>query len=110
MDTFTSFNYNHHVSFLSQQGAGKDDSGTKTKTNTIGVSENLGFDFRKDWFEMGINGSMNYNNSRNSVLTTGNQETWTFSYGADMNLIFNNGLTFSTDKARAAVAVSPLQA
>ena len=102
MDTFTSFNYNHHVSFLSQQGAGKDDSGTKTKTNTIGVSENLGFDFRKDWFEMGINGSMNYNNSRNSVLTTGNQETWTFSYGADMNLIFNNGLTFSTDISQSS--------
>ena len=102
MNTFTSFNYNHHVSFLSQQGAGKDDSGTKTKTNTIGVSENLGFDFRKDWFEMGINGSMNYNNSRNSVLTTGNQETWTFSYGADMNLIFNNGLTFSTDISQSS--------
>ena len=102
MNTFTSFNYNHQVSFLSQQGASKDDSGTKTKTNTIGVSENLGFDFRKDWFEMGINGSMNYNNSRNSVLTTGNQETWTFSYGADMNLIFNNGLTFSTDISQSS--------
>jgi hypothetical protein len=98
MNSFTSFNYNHQVSYLDPQQYEED----KSKTNTIGVNENLGFDFRKDWFEMGINGSMNYNSSKNSVLTTGNMETWTFSYGADMNLIFNNGLTFSTDISQSS--------
>ena len=99
MNTFTSFNYNHQVSYLDPTQYPEDD---KSTTNTVGVNENLGFDFRKDWFEMGINGSMNYNNSRNSVLTTGNMETWTFSYGADMNLVFNNGLTFSTDISQSS--------
>ncbi len=98
MNTFTSINYNHQVSYLDPTQYKED----KSKTNTIGVNENLGFDFRKDWFEMGINGSLNYNNTKNSVLTTGNQETWTFSYGADMNLIFNNGLTFSTDISQSS--------
>ena len=98
MNTFTSFNYNHQVSYLDPQQYAED----KSKTNTIGVNENLGFDFRKDWFEIGINGSLNYNNSRNSVLTTGNMETWTFSYGADMNLVFDNGLTFSTDISQSS--------
>ena len=102
MNTFTSVNYNHQVSFLAQQGVGKSDSGTKTSTNTVGVNENLSFDFRKDWFEMGINGSLNYNKSHNSVTTASNQETWTFSYGADMNLIFDNGLTFSTDISQSS--------
>ena len=102
MNTFTSFNYNHQVSFLSQQGASDADSGTKTNTNTTGVNENLGFDFRKDWFEIGINGSLGYNNSRNSVTKNANQETWNFSYGADMNLIFDNGFSFSTDISQSS--------
>ena len=104
MNTFTSFNYNHQVSYVTQQqlNLNSEDTGAKANTNTIGVNENLGFDFRKDWFEMGINGSLNYNSSKNSVLTTGNMETWTFSYGADMNLIFNNGLTFSTDISQSS--------
>ena len=98
MNTFSGFNYNHQVSYLDPQQYDQD----KSNTNTIGVNENLGFDFRKDWFEIGINGSLNYNNSRNSVLTTGNMETWTFSYGADMNLIFDCGLTFSTDISQSS--------
>ena len=63
----------------------------------MGVNENLGFSFRKNWFEMSVNGSMNYNKSKNSVLTTGNLETWTFNYGTEMNLIFDNGFSISTD-------------
>ena len=93
MNNFTSFNYNHQVSYLDPTQYTED----KSKTNTYGVSESLGFDFRKNWFEAGINGSVTYNSSKNSVLTTGNMETWNFSYGAEINLIFDNGLSFSTD-------------
>ena len=93
VNNFTMLNYNHQVSYLDP----KQYTQSKSKTNTIGVNENLGFSFRKDWFEMSVNGSMNYNNSHNSVLTTGNLKTWTFSYGTEMNLIFNNGLSISTD-------------
>ena len=46
---------------------------------------------------MGINGSVNYNSSKNSVITTGNMETWSFSYGTEFNFTFNNGFAFSTD-------------
>ena len=93
VNNFTMLNYNHQVSYLDP----KQYTQSKSKTNTIGINENLGFSFRKDWFEMSVNGSMNYNNSHNSVLTTGNLKTWTFSYGTEMNLIFNNGLSISTD-------------
>lgn len=93
MNNFTSLNYRHNVSYLDPQQYKED----KSKTNTIEVNENLGFNFRKDWFEMGINGSMNYNSSKNSVVTTGNMETWSFSYGTEFNFIFNNGFSLSTD-------------
>lgn len=93
MNTFTNFSYNHQVSYLDPTQYTED----KSKTNTTSVSENLGFDFRKNWFEAGINGSVSYNTSRNSVVKTGNMETWNFSYGAEINLIFDNGLSFSTD-------------
>ena len=46
---------------------------------------------------MSLNGSMNYNSSKNSVLTTGNLETWSFSYGTEFNFTFNNGFAISTD-------------
>lgn len=93
VNNFTSLNYSHQLSYLDPVQYTQD----KSKTNTCNVSENLGFDFRKDWFEMGINGSFTYNSSKNSVLTTGNMNTWDFSYGADMNLLFDNGLSISTD-------------
>ena len=93
VNNFTSLNYNHQVSYLDPEQYDQD----KSKTNTVGVNENLGFSFRKNWFEMSVNGSMNYNKSKNSVLTTGNLKTWTFSYGTEMNLIFDNGFSISTD-------------
>lgn len=93
INNFTSLNYSHQLSYLDPVQYTQD----KSKTNIYNVSENLGFDFRKDWFEMGINGSFTYRSSKNSVLTTGNMNTWDFSYGADLNLIFDNGLSITTD-------------
>lgn len=98
MNNFTSLSYNRQVSYLDPLQYTEE----KSKTNTTTVSENLGFNFRKDWFEAGINGSLTYNNSRNSVVKTGNMETWNFSYGAEMNLIFDNGFSISTDISQSS--------
>ena len=94
VNNFTSLNYSHSVSYLDPTQYNDKD---RSNTNTIGVGENLGFGFRKDWFEVSLNGSMNYNRSRNSVITTGNLETWSFSYGTEFNFTFNNGFSLSTD-------------
>ncbi|MBR1521637.1 MAG: TonB-dependent receptor [Bacteroidaceae bacterium] len=91
--SFTSLNYNHSVSYLDPTKYDDD----RSNTNTIGVNENLGFGFRKDWFEVSINGNVDYNSSRNSVITTGNLDTWSFSYGTEFNFNFDNGISFSTD-------------
>lgn len=93
MNTYTGFNYNHNVSYLDPLQFEDD----KSTTNDYSIDENLGFNFRKDWLDVGVNGSFTYNKSNNSVLTTNNKSTWDFSYGMDMTLTFNNGLSFSTD-------------
>lgn len=98
MNNFTRLSYNRQVGYLDPLQYTED----KSKTNTTMVSESLGFNFRKDWFEFGINGSMTYNSSRNSVVKTGNMETWNFSYGAEMNLLFDNGLSFNTDISQSS--------
>ena len=90
---FTTFNYNHNVSYLDPDKYDEE----KSRTNTLGVNERIGFGFRKNWFEVSVNGSVRYDHSRNSVITTGNLDTWTYSYGTEFNLNFNNGVSVSTD-------------
>lgn len=94
----TSLNFSHNVSYLDPMQYEED----KSKTNTLGINERLGFAFRKDWFEVSVNGSVNYNHSRNSVITTGNLDTWNFSYGTEFNLNFNNGISVTTDLSESS--------
>ena len=63
----------------------------------MGVNERLSFGFRKDWFEASVNGMLNYNHTRNNVVSSSNLDTWNFSYGAEMNLNFDNGISFNID-------------
>ena len=98
VNNFSSLNYSHNVSYLDPTKYEDD----RSKTNTVGVNENLGFSFRKDWFEMSINGGMNYNHSRNSVISTGNLDTWSFSYGTEFNFNFDNGFSISTDLSESS--------
>ena len=98
VNTFTSTNYNHQVSYLDPKQYDDDIS----TTNQIGVNQRLSFGFRKDWFEISANGNLNYNHSRNNVVTTSNLDTWNFSYGAEMNLNFNFGLSFTTDVSESS--------
>lgn len=93
VNTFTMLNYNHQVSYLDPTRYEEEIS----KTNQTGIGERLSFGYRKEWFEMSINGNLNYNHSRNNVVATSNLDTWNFSYGTEINLNFDNGISFSTD-------------
>ena len=98
VNTFSMLNYNHQVSYLDPKQYADDIS----KTNQLGVNQRLSFGFRKDWFEISVNGNMNYNHSRNNVVTTSNLDTWNFSYGAEMNLNFDFGLSLTTDVSESS--------
>ena len=86
-------NYDHQVSYLDP----KQYEDEKSKTNQFRINERLSFGFRKDWFEISTNGNLNYRHSRNNVVSTSNLDTWDFSYGAEMNLNFDCGLSITTD-------------
>lgn len=96
INAFTNFGYNHNVSYLDPTQFPDDDRST---TNTITLREDLNIGFRKDWFDLSLNGNVNYNHSKNNVVTTNNLDTWQFSYGLEMNLISDWGTSFSTDIA-----------
>ncbi len=93
VNTFTMLNYNHQVGYLDPQKYIEETSSTKQ----LGINERLSFGFRKDWFEASVNGNLNYNHSHNNVVSSSNLDTWNFSYGAEMNLNFDNGISFNTD-------------
>lgn len=69
----------------------------KNTTRTLGVSENLNLSYRKSWFDVGLLGKLNYQHARATVQNNANMDTWNFSYGANANLIFDFGLSISTD-------------
>ncbi len=94
----TNFGYNHQLSYLDPTQYEED----KSSTNSFNISDGLGFSFRKDWFEMSINGNVNHQRSRNNVMTSNNLNTWTFSYGTELNLIFENGFSISTDLSQSS--------
>lgn len=93
VNTFTRLGYNHQVSYLDPTRY--DDE--KSRTNAVNVNQRLSFGFRKNWFEISANGNLGYRHSRNNVVTTSNLDTWDFSYGMEMNLNFNLGISFQTD-------------
>jgi len=98
LNTMTNGNYNNQVSYLDP----KQYTQEKSTTKSLNLGENLGLSFRKDWFEMSLNGNVNYQRSRNNVMTTNNLDTWSFSYGTEINLIFDNGLSFATDLSESS--------
>ena len=96
MNTFTNFGLSHSVSYLDPLRFPDDD---KSATNGLTLSQNLGFSFRKGWVELSVNGDVAYNHSKNNVITNNNLDTWTFSYGTELNVLAPWGTTLSTDIA-----------
>lgn len=72
-------------------------SSTKNTAKTFGFSERFNLSYRDTWFDVGITGSLNYQNSRNTVQTSGNLDTWQFSYGLTANATAPWGTAISTD-------------
>lgn len=95
LNTMTNGMYNHQVSYLDPMQYAEE----KSATNSMNLMENLSLSYRKDWFQMSLNGNVNYQHSRNNVMNNNNLDTWTFSYGTEVNLMFDNGFSLSTDIA-----------
>ncbi len=94
VSTSTGYNHNHYVGYVTLS---KNASSQRNTTYSNSVSEHLQLTLRKDWFEVTLDGSCTYNHTRNLLQSSGNLDTWQFSYGGSLNLYAPWGMSLSTD-------------
>ena len=75
--TDTRVRYNNYVSYVAQQQADAE----KNTTRTVNLNERLTAGYRNDWLEVTLDGTVNYQHSRNELQPTANLDTWQFNYG-----------------------------
>jgi hypothetical protein len=75
--TETRVRYNNYVSYVSQYKA----DAKKNTTRSINLNERLTAGFRNNWLEVGIDGNVNFQHSRNELQPNANLDTWQFNYG-----------------------------
>ncbi|MCR4854418.1 MAG: outer membrane beta-barrel protein [Prevotella sp.] len=94
MNTFTMLNYNNYVGYLYDNDV---QASLKNTTRSTSVMERLQLSYRKDWFEIGVDGSVNYMHTRNMLQSQNDLDTWQYSYGGSINIFAPWGTSFSTD-------------
>ena len=94
INTFTSANYANNVGYLTDN---KTHVEQKNTTTNLTLGERVSGNYRNDWFEFGINGAINYSIERNKLNSQNNQEPFTFSYGANTQIMLPWNMTISTN-------------
>lgn len=69
----------------------------KNKARTLDLGENLRYNWRTNYFNIGATGSINFQHARNSVQSTSNLDTWRFSYGLTASTTTPWGMEIATD-------------
>lgn len=95
INTFTRANYQNMVSYISDNQVTTD--ADKNTTKQLSLGERLRGTFRNDWWELSLNGSLDYTHSRNSYQSQNNMDTYQFAYGASTNVRLPWNMTISTD-------------
>ena len=85
-------NYNHRVGYVV-----KDKQSVRNVTNSNNIGGRLGGSYRNDWLEVELNGSVNYNKTRNELQPQSNLDTWTYSYGLNSTIYLPWGTQLTTD-------------
>lgn len=94
VNTFTMMNHSNNVGYMFDNQ--KKTSVKNTTRNTM-LMERLQGSYRKDWFELAIDGSVNYTHARNELQSQSDLDTWQFSYGGSINIFAPWGTSLSTD-------------
>ena len=92
LNTFTTLRYVNSVGYVSVLN--QDSEKSTTRSTTFG--ERLAFSYRNDWFEVELNGQLDYVHARSELQTNNNLDTWTFSYGGAVMLTAPWGTQLST--------------
>ncbi len=93
--TNTDGGFNHRVGYISTGNA----SSQRNTMKTFNIGERIRTSYRSDFFEIGINGSVNYDHSRSELQEQNNLDTWTFAYGGSIQYNTTWNMSFSSDIA-----------
>lgn len=91
--TNTRVRYNNYVSYVAQKQADAE----KNNTRSVNLNERVNVSFRNSWLEVTLDGSFNYQHTRNKLQPDNNLNTWQFSYGGQMLLRLPAGFEVSTN-------------
>ena len=69
----------------------------KNNTHSVNLNERVNVSFRNSWLEVTLDGSFNYQHTRNKLQPDNNLNTWQFSYGGQMLLRLPAGFEVSTN-------------
>lgn len=94
LNTSTNLSYNHNVGYVSVLGQLESQ---ESVTKSTGIGENLSLSYRNDWFEVEVNGSLNYNKNRSELQPNNNLDTWQFTYGGMLGITCPWGTALSTN-------------
>lgn len=103
--TFTTFRSANDVGYISS-GSQINDNVTsdqivnlsqKSTTKSSNVGERVNFNFRNDLFEVGVNGNINYQHARNDLQENANLDTYSFSYGGNVQVNMPWNMSLATN-------------
>ena len=94
VNTFTMVNHTNSVGYLFDNDLSES---VKNTTKNSMIMERLQASYRKDWFEIALDGSVNYTHARNEMQSESDLDTWQFSYGGSINIFAPWGTSLSTD-------------
>ena len=105
MFTFTSFRYANDVGYISSDSHASGDVTSeqivnlsqKSTTKSSNISERLNFNFRNDLLEVGVNGNISYQHARNDLQENANLDTYSFSYGGNVQLNMPWNMSLATN-------------
>ena len=80
----TNANYNYQEGYV--RTATDTNEFPLAATRSVTLSERLSGTYQNDWFEVTLQGSLNYNRARNNLQPTANRDTYIFSYGPSTNI------------------------
>jgi hypothetical protein len=96
INSFSRIAYTNSVAFLYEDSKRENEKNTSTE---FSLMERLNAAYRNNWFEFGINGTINYSFERNELRPDNNQEPYTYSYGANTSITMPWSMTLSTNIA-----------
>ena len=92
INSWTSGRYSNQPSFLLQNN-----ETLKNITKNMSLGERVRFNYRSDWYDLSLTGSITYSDVNNKLQSSNNMNTYDFSYGGEAIIRFPWNMELSTN-------------